>query len=856
MIRKYVLLLACSGFSLSMATAASAQSTTDDPAAAPAQAAAQAKAPTRAAPADGESSADVIVTARRTEERLQDVPISITVFSQQQIASRNIVNAGDLATYTPSLSVNPNYGTEYTSFAIRGFVQDPQTAPTVGVYFGDVVVPRGGAQSTQSGDGAGPGSLFDLQNVQVLKGPQGTLQGRNTTGGAVLLVPQKPTSKFEGYLEGGYGNYDMKRLQGVINIPLGENARLRIGGDYMSRDGYLKNDSGVGPTRFNDVNYYALRASLVVDLTPDLENYSIVSYTNSDTAGSTKKMIGCVPTSTFFNLGCKAQIDREAGTDFYTLQSAVPDAKSQLEQWQVINTTTWRASDNLTLKNIASYGQLTTFQRSSLFGTDWRFGIPALGIPVQQFGFTLINPAPGFKSADQYTMTEEFQIQGKLGDRFTYQAGAYLEVSQALGPNGFRSQTLIPCSSPDSLNCTDVYGIAFSAGSPPAPFANTIRVGSNSLTLGTMSYHDVGFYGQASYALTDKLKLTGGIRYTEDRNNASTTRVSYNFNPLPPFTGAPLARCTDNLAILYTGDNCLSVREQKSSAPTWLIDVDYKPTDDLLIYAKWSRGYRAGGINPQSPTSFRTFQQEKVDAYEGGVKATLRGAVQGTINVAAFYNDFSNQQLQAGFFAAPGAPVSSTAGPVNAGKSRIYGAEVDSSISPFHGFWIDASYAYVNASVRQITPIVNTDPNYTVSYQIKPGDPLLLTPRNKFSITARYTLPLSQDIGQITFGATVSHSDSYESTYAYLHTPVNFYFNSTTQSNRDLGRIPGVTLLNLNVDWKNVGGLPVDAAIFATNVTNKQYYTYTAGLGGAGFESANIGEPRLYGIRLRYHFGS
>src|ERR1700758_550902 len=144
---------------------------------------------------------EIVVTARRMEERLQDVPISMTVFTQDQLSNRNITNAEDLANITPSLSVNNNFGSENASFAIRGFVQDAATPPSVGVYFADVVAPRGPTQGTQAGDGAGPGNFFDLQNVQVLKGPQGTLFGRNTTGGAVLLVPQKPKTVFEGFVE-------------------------------------------------------------------------------------------------------------------------------------------------------------------------------------------------------------------------------------------------------------------------------------------------------------------------------------------------------------------------------------------------------------------------------------------------------------------------------------------------------------------------------------------------------------------------------------------------------------------------------------------------------------------------------
>src|SRR5579871_1674520 len=189
---------------------------------------------------------DIIVTARRTDERLQDVPIAITVFNQQQITNRNVLTAADLAQTTPSLAANTNFGADNTTFSLRGFNQDIGTQPTVGVYFADVVAPRGGSNGTVAGDGAGAGSLFDLQNVQVLKGPQGTLQGRNTTGGAVLLVPQKPTDKLEGYLEGSIGNYDMKRIQAVINIPVMDTLRIRVGVDRQTRDGYINNTSGIG----------------------------------------------------------------------------------------------------------------------------------------------------------------------------------------------------------------------------------------------------------------------------------------------------------------------------------------------------------------------------------------------------------------------------------------------------------------------------------------------------------------------------------------------------------------------------------------------------------------------------------
>src|SRR6185312_6688465 len=172
------------------------------------------------------------------------------------------------------LSTNNRYGADNTTWTIRGFTQEQRTTATVGTFFADVVMPRGSG-ATPGGEGAGPGALFDLANVQVLKGPQGTLFGRNSTGGAVLLVPRKPTDKLEGYVEGSVGNYDMLRAQAVLNIPLADTFKVRLGVDRQKRDGYLKNVSGIGVKDYNDIDYVAARLSIVADLTPDLENYII-----------------------------------------------------------------------------------------------------------------------------------------------------------------------------------------------------------------------------------------------------------------------------------------------------------------------------------------------------------------------------------------------------------------------------------------------------------------------------------------------------------------------------------------------------------------------------------------------------
>ena len=634
---------------------------------------------------DASMPGDIIVTARRVEERLQDVPISITVFNQQQLSNRNVVNASDLANYTPSLSANSNFGGDNTTFAVRGFVQDIGTAPSVGVYFADVVAPRGASNNIPIGDGAGPGSFFDLQNVQVLKGPQGTLFGRNTTGGAVLLVPQKPIDRTEGYIEGSYGNYNMWRVQAVMNAPLGDNARLRIAVDHETRDGYAVNDTGIGSSRFNDINYTAVRASLVVDLTPELENYTIVSYLNSDNNGPAQKLVACNPSTAPANLlgilACAQLAQEQAkGAGFYTVQSTLAKTESALEQWQIINTTTWHASDSLTVKNITSYAQLRDDLRSPLFGTNFDLHNFSPFFPA---GTTILfassNPLPGHATANQSTFTEEFQLQGRaLANRLAWQAGAYLEISDPLGLSGSQGARLLSCVDSAAFNCT-----------------NPLGSGTVNYNAGVTRYHDVGLYAQGSYELTAKLKLTGGIRYTWDRVGNDSTLIAYKI--ISPTMKT--ASCTNPTTVV---DGCnLHIRE-RSQAPTWLIDLDYKPIDAILLYAKYSRGYRSGGVAPNVPTQFDSFKAEKVDAYEAGIKTTIRGPVRGTFNVAGFYNDFSNQQLQLGFFPNPGAPVAPSSGIVNAGKSRIYGVEVESALQLFRGFELDGSYTYLNTRLQSI----------------------------------------------------------------------------------------------------------------------------------------------------------
>ncbi len=790
------------------------------------------------------SGADIIVTARRSEERLQDVPISITVFNQEALAKRNIVSTAELGTYAPSLSINQQFGPEKASFAIRGFFQTYHTAPTVGVYFADVIAPRANGPTT-SGNGAGVGSMFDLQNVQVLKGPQGTLFGRNTTGGAILLVPQKPTDRLEGYGEGSVGNYNMRRAQAVLNVPLSDTIRVRGGVDWNQRDGYLRNHSGVGPERYRDTNYIAARLSIVADLTPDLENYTIASYSHSKTNGTVPKVSVCnqAEADTFLLgnfaailpwVGCW-QVARQIarGDGIWDVESNLANPLQKIEQWQVINTTTWKVSDTLTVKNIASYSEYREDAAFTLWGDN--FLIPPGTPPVGALLTKTLNLELGKKghTTAQSTFTEELQVHARSSDgRFDGQVGAYLEISNPLGWNSQLVDIFANCSDIQNVICT-------------GPF-HPLVPGQISDDSTKDYFNSKGLYAQASYKLSDQFTITGGFRYTMDRQRDIAQRLS--INPLTrvstcqPIVDPNTGNLTNPIVVTDPA-LCDVTRTIKSNRPTWTIDLQYRPIGDVMLYAKWSRGYRMGAITSNS-IGFEIVGPETVDTYELGAKTSFRGAMPGYFNITGFYNDFRDQQLSVNTFVAdeytdritPAAPN------VNAGHSRMWGIEADVSIRPFAGFQLDAAYTYLNTKLLAFTlpavPVYYADLLASATV----GGPLPLSPKNRFTVTGTYTLPLDDSIGKISFGATFTHTDAHLAASAEA-TP--------------LWLIEKADMLNLNVNWDSAFGQPIDLAFFMTNVTNQGLILFPSqGFKQIDIDGGHVNEPRMWGFRLKYRFGN
>jgi iron complex outermembrane receptor protein len=774
---------------------------------------------------------EIVVTARRREELLQDVPISMTVFDQKQLDARNIVNAGDLAAFTPSLSVNRNFGDDSTSFAIRGFTQELRTTPSVAVYFAEVVAPRGGGSIT-GGEGAGPGSFFDLENVQVLKGPQGTLFGRNTTGGAVLLVPKKPTDEWEGYFESSFGNYNMLRFQGVANAPVLDKLWLRIGFDRQTRDGYLDNTSGIGPSDLSDLGYTALRASMTFTPWESVENYSIFTYLDSHNNGGINQLFACSenPTLAVYLPFCEDQLARQGG-DFYEVKSLFPNPRSTIEQWQFINTTTWEATDYFTIKNIIATADLETSLNVAQFGTDFQVPTPSGSLP---FFFSTAGTEKGIPTNSQDSFVEELRFQANAFDeRLQWQGGFYYENSDPDGLSGSVSANSISCDlstlgggNPADYRCNDILGF----------FLQNV-----SRSFGTISYENKALYTQASLDLLpdhpDLLSLTGGVRYTWDKTRGTSIQTAYSFDQLPqggfgPPTGA---KCVAGAA---TFPECTIGLAQDSDAPTWLIDLDLKPIDETLLYVKWARGYRQGSVNIFGLEGLNTYGPEKVDTYELGAKTSFEYPIPGTFNVAGFYNDFRDQQIQLGVLPVQFVPTTAI---VNAGSSRIWGVEAELNTEPIENVRLGVGYTYLNTKIEELNFPEDVPGALILVPSAAEGDRLPFTPDHKLSASASYLLPfVPQRAGDVTVSA-------------------NFVFTSdqqaVTAAASAFHTIPSYELLNLDLTWSQVMDTPVDASIFATNVLDEHYWTFVSGTFNAtGFETRSLGQPTMFGARLRYNF--
>lgn len=768
--------------------------------------------------AESGSLEEITVTARRQAENLQIVPVTVSVVNADTLAFRG-GNIDDLTQLVTGLENNAYSDRNNISFAIRGQQQSYGTLyPAVVTYFSEMPLSR-----------VSDGQTFDIDSVQVLKGPQGTLFGRLTDGGAILLNPKKPTNDFEGYAEVKVGNYDQREYLGAINIPIvSDDLMVRVAFDVNRRDGFTYNQ--FNDTRLDNVSYESGRIGVTWKITDQIENYAVANYNHSFTNGTATTLLQVNPIALasagfgnsivpFQDALSRQNVLGPRTVDIgYSgpLNAGNPNASDGIYYernvlW-VVDTTTWHAADNFTLKSILGYVYNKEIENDDADGSsvDYLQSLSTIPETVGQDSYY-----------EQYTA--EIQALGKVFDnKLSYTVGGYADYKHPPGP-------------------TELYGFLY----------DSIQYA----TASPSQLHSDAVYGQGGYDLSDLLeglKVDFGGRYTNSRVTTSGfTYYAFNADPSSlPHAG----QCLTDLSAYpnaYLASPCQS-GSAESKTFTYTLGLDYQISPGIFTYFSLRRGARQGGINlgaatydPKNPT----YKPEFDLSHEVGIKAEWSiGNVQVRSNLAAFYDDYTDIQTYL-YVTAPGGALFTTVH--NAAQATIKGVEADVEVVPVTHLSITGSWAYTEAAYSttnytgaQLSAACPANPLVTAPdlSLICPLNPLPNVPKSTLRVATHYTLPLS-DIGAITLGGDMYHTAS-----------------RFTGGDVDVasGTIPAYTLYNLDATWKGFFRTPLDVSLFVNNVANKVYLESLddeISNGDTGVTKGFYGPPRMYGVSLRYSFG-
>jgi iron complex outermembrane receptor protein len=764
---------------------------------------------------------EVVVTARRVKENLQSVPVADTVIGADAMREQHIVDVGDLQRVTPSLGVTTTTrGSASPVYEIRGersFDVNTLTEPAVTVYFAEV------GQSLPTGTNL---SLYDLQSTQVLKGAQGTLFGRNTTGGAILFTPNSPSSKFEGYGQITGGDYNLRDFEGVINIPVTDELEIRAAGKLTRRDGYLTN-----PVRGDAAgNQHANSGRVSVRWAPgsDFETTTIGTYFDDSIQNATKLdliNVAGIPALPFGGTALLATALQSALTQMnalgrYQFNDFTPQTSVD-RVYGVQNISTFNLGphgfDGLSLKNIVGYRNVDSQYHFDLDGSP-------LGLVVYPAAY------PARVTAQQYS--DEFQVIGNVG-KLDFLAGLFYY----------------------QLNSSD-YGPSFQLTAlntlfPPPLNGFFPAVSIQDYDARNKSY--AGFF-HVNYALDEfvhGLSVSAGARFTEDeRGVVFHSRTSAGPNPTA-FT----CTLTGVQGLPNDGNDCAVPAHANFGQPTWDDSINYQVSSDLLIYVANRRGYRSGGWNT-SPATIADipnskFSPEEVDDFELGLKSDFAVAnMEGRLNLAVFHSNGRNLQRTVNSLTSTGAITSQV---VNAAKGQINGGEMEFTLKPMRDLTLAVNPALIYAKYDKWDDVylvggVPTTVNISDSK-------FAYVPEVQINASVVYNLPINQAYGTLSMLANYYYQSSVET--QEINTADCGPDGQYKPCLNAAGVLPGYGLVNLRADWRNVAGKGFDLALFVSNVANK-YYRPDAlnALSLLGTSAATIAPPRMFGLELRVPFGA
>jgi iron complex outermembrane recepter protein len=708
------------------------------------------------------ASGEIIVTAQRREERLQDVPISISAVGSEELAKRNVSDLSGLAGAVPGLSI-----TNFTGFnasnlvAIRGISGQPLpigAGQVTAIYLDGVYLSRPDAAFF---------SLDDVERLEVLRGPQGTLYGRNATAGAINIITREPGDEVEAGLDISFGNFDSVSAKGSVTGSIAGGLSAGLSASYANHDGYVTNVvSGHG---MNERESYTLRGKLRYASEGDrfVANLS-ADYSAVDANPAFKNLYASVaPGSAFLGLGNPKQVTNDLASELLNQQT--------VRSKGVGLTMKYDASDAVELVSITSKRKVTALTIYDLDGT----AAPA----IVSFG-------------DNSSKTFNQELRATIsGER----------LRATLGGNYFREEAFFE----------------FASGTPAAVLTNP-RVKDATVL---QAY---ALFGQVEFDLTDQLTLVGGLRFNKEKRT-----FSLDYRAFPP-VGAITGR-------LVQGN-------LKDDALIPSAGLNFKASDDVLLYAKVSQGYQAPGFNvaPGFPGSVDTFDAEKVWSYEAGIKSQFWDR-RVTFNAAGFYYDYQDIQVRS----TTGLGITSID---NAANAKIKGIEATLSVVPVSGLTLSAQATYTDATYDKFCAPVSAgtpallDPPFTdaactiplvapvagLTYAQRAGNALNQAPEWSGGLTLDYRTPIGT-FGDLNFNIGYS----WES---------NVFYTVANEAPLSSG---GWERLDARVGFSINSGPEV--YVFGKNLTDDRYVGYAL-RASPTLAPVIANEPRTYGIGIRHRF--
>ena len=751
------------------------------------------------APVDNEGLTEIVVTAQRREDKLQDTPIAVSAFSEDDLRQRNVENIANVAEFTPGLIFDetaPLSGaTSAAVVYIRGVGQSSYQVtdePGVGTYVDGVYV------------GSSIGGVLDaadIERVEILRGPQGTLFGKNTIGGAINITTKRPSDTLGGYGEVVLGNYDRTNFRGSVDIPLSAKVLTKLSVSQKKADGWVEllAESDATNTEVNrnqktpgDDNESSARLAVLMNPSDALSIYLVGDRTRVDEASAPSTLLGVGknlndPTfagdpevgppefavnhgilNLIYNTGIAPTLNVPGyGVGVTYDDRWVPRHPARQSYRNGVNgtkvdtdgvsaTIDYAISDSVSLKSISSFRTVKA-----------KLNRDADGSPL-----TIVHCFNDFKH-DQYS--QELQLFGSTS-RVKWLAGAYGYVEDAT--DNFRCQL---------------------------PF--------NLLLKADVHNSSVAAFAQVTYELTDRLSLTGGTRYTRDKKN-----MFPQFGVVTAFDRPDTL--IPNLPVVKVFD--------KFSELSPKFSLDFKATDDVLLYLSYSTGYKGGGFSSRTlvpRTEVLRFDPEELSTIEGGVKfegmnRRLRA------NAAVYRSEYKNVQGTVIEGIAPGTQ--------NIGDSEIYGVELEVAALPTRYLLVNNSIAYNHNDYTKLNPL---SPGVAPDGFVGINNKLTNTPKWTVINSVNYTIPAPSLGGEFAVQANYTH-------YSAIF---NDELNSPILRQKAYGLLSGqISYANAANHWT--------ASVWGKNLTDEEYIISGDDNIYAGFREANFGTPRTYGVTVRYEF--